>query len=573
MWPLAKRCSPWTCIGNFVWWWSARQSRPEKKRENSSSCSRRNPSPTTIKSLPQAALMPGKLCGASTTKGPAARTLKPASCSTLKAQKVLFNSTEFIIFFLPLVAVVYFTLSRSVPHVWALRWLVVASVFFYGFWDPRYILLLLLSITANFIFGRLICKPYFTYRNQVLWIGVAFNIILLGIFKYTDFSIDNINFLFGLHLDHVGIILPLGISFFTFTQIAFLVDCYHDKVKNYSLTNYFLFVTYFPHLLAGPIIHHSEMMPQFDDASNKKLNPTNFRDGILLFSIGLFKKVALADTLAIWANQGFDNPHHMSFFVAWSTSLSYTFQLYFDFSGYTDMALGISKIFNIHLPINFNSPYKATSIQDFWRRWHITLSRFLRDYLYIPLGGNRKGESQAYFNIFLTFLLGGIWHGAGWTFAVWGILHGFGMIAHRLWQKTRIVMPRMLAWFVTFNFLNLGWVFFRAHTLNDALEIFRGMAGMEAFVLPTQILSLLPSFFRTFILGFGTVSNLADGTVMGCVEMTTFLIMSLLIVTLFNNSQEMSLRHKEIACVFILAFCLQKIAFNQVPSEFLYFRF
>ena len=486
---------------------------------------------------------------------------------------MLFNSIEYIVFFLPLVALLFFALNRFAHQIWALRLLVAASVFFYGYWDPTYILLLVLSMAANFIFGRLICSPSALHPKLVLWIGVAFNIILLGIFKFTDFTIDNLNFLFGSALPHLKIILPLGISFFTFTQIAFLVDCYHHKVKNYSLTNYFLFVTYFPHLIAGPIVHHSEMMPQFDDTANKRINPENLKDGVLLFFIGLFKKVVLADTLAFWANQGFNNPQGMTFFVAWSTSLSYAFQLYFDFSGYTDMALGASKIFNIYLPINFNSPYKALNIRDFWGRWHITLSRFLRDYLYIPLGGNRKGDLHMYFNIFLTFLLGGIWHGAGWTFALWGMLHGLGMIVYRLWEKTRITMPKVLAWFLTFNFVNVAWVFFRAHNVEDALIILRGMAGMEGFVLPTQILNLLPSFLRNYIQGLGTVPNLGDGTIMGFVEMAIFILMSLLIVTLFKNSQEMPVRHKEIACVFILAFCVQKIAFSQLPSEFLYFRF
>ena len=367
--------------------------------------------------------------------------------------------------------------------------------------------------------------------------------------------------------------LPLGISFFTFTQIAFLVDCSRSDTKSYGFVTYSLFVTYFPHLLAGPIIHHNEVMPQFDDRDNKRVNRDHLRDGALLFLIGLSKKVILADALTFWANRGFSDTSNMTFFVAWSTSLCYTFQLYFDFSGYTDMALGASMMLNIRLPINFNSPYKALNLQDFWKRWHITLSRFLRDYLYIPLGGNRKGKFRTVLNLFLTFTLGGIWHGAGWTFLLWGMLHGLGVVVFRLWQKTRIKMPVVIAWFLTFNFVNICWIFFRAQTFHDALAILRGMVGLEGLVLPHQLLNLLPTITRRFIGGSGTITNLGDGTVMGFIEMEAFLLLALMLAVFSKNSQEMSPRQREIACILTLAFCIQKVFFNQIPSEFLYFRF
>ncbi len=269
----------------------------------------------------------------------------------------------------------------------------------------------------------------------MLIVGILGNLLLLGYFKYADFFISNFNVAVGSNISLLHITLPLAISFFTFQQIAYLVDSYKGKVRKHNFISYTAFVTFFPQLIAGPIVHHSEMMPQFENIKNKIINKNNIAKGFFIFSLGLFKKVIIADTFAIWTKSGFDTSLTLNFLEGWATSLSYTFQLYYDFSGYTDMAIGAALFFNIHLPINFNSPYKATDIQDFWRRWHITLSRFLRDYVYIPLGGNRKGNYRTYLNLFLTFLVGGIWHGAGWTFIFWGFLHGVAIVVNRLWKN------------------------------------------------------------------------------------------------------------------------------------------
>ena len=263
--------------------------------------------------------------------------------------------------------------------------------------------------------------------------------------------------------------MPIAISFFTFQQIIYLVDSYRGETKEYAFLNYSVFVAFFPQLISGPIVHHKEMMPQFENNRNKIINHENIAIGMLFFSIGLFKKVVLADTFATWATNGFDRAEILYFFEAWATSLSYTFQLYFDFSGYADMAIGIGLLFNIRLPINFNSPYKSRDIRDFWRRWHITLSRFLRDYVYIPLGGNKGTSIKTYNNLMVTFLIGGIWHGAGWTFVFWGLLHGLALVLQRLWSSFGLKMPTLLAWFITYNFVNLAWVFFRAESFSDAL--------------------------------------------------------------------------------------------------------
>ncbi len=255
------------------------------------------------------------------------------------------------------------------------------------------------------------------------------------------------------------------------------------ETKEYDFLNYALFVTFFPQLIAGPIVHHKEMMPQFASRWNMVKRYKNIALGLFIFSIGLFKKVVIADTFAVWATAGFDTATTLNLIEAWATSLSYTFQLYFDFSGYTDMAIGIALLFNIKLPINFNSPYKALNIQDFWRRWHMTLSRFLRDYIYIPLGGNRKGEFRTYTNLLATFLIGGLWHGAGWTFIFWGFLHGLALVIHRVWQSLGFKMNKILAWFITFNFVNMAWIFFRAKEWDDAIKVLSGMFSLDNVVI------------------------------------------------------------------------------------------
>ena len=274
--------------------------------------------------------------------------------------------------------------------------------------------------------------------------------------------------------------LPLAISFFTFQQIAYLIDSYRGETAEYDFLSYALFVTFFPQLIAGPIVHHREMMPQFASRWALVARHGNILRGLFIFGIGLFKKVAIADTFAIWAIEGFDGGRQLDFFAAWATSLSYTFQLYFDFSGYCDMAMGAALLFNIRLPLNFSSPYKALDIQDFWRRWHMTLSRFLRDYLYIPLGGSRRSEGKTYFNLMATFVLGGLWHGASWMFVIWGALHGAALVAQRLWRSFGHPLPKAVAWLVTFLFVTVAWVFFRAKTMDDALRVLRGMVDLDS---------------------------------------------------------------------------------------------
>jgi alginate O-acetyltransferase complex protein AlgI len=396
---------------------------------------------------------------------------------------LIFSSAGFVFLFLPISVVVYFALTRARKTVLARLWLAVASLVFYGMWRVDYVPLLLASIAFNFWAGtRLTSAGLYGTRHGrwLLGAAIAINLAVLGYFKYAAFGAQILSGLSGAAFAVGDIALPLGISFFTFTQVAFLVDCYRGRVKEADPLNYALFVTFFPHLIAGPILHHSEMMPQFASRWTTRPRYRNILFGLCLFGLGLFKKVIIADSFARWSNYGFDGSHGLDFFSAWATALSYTFQIYFDFSGYSDMALGIAMLFNIRLPVNFNSPYMALSIQDFWRRWHMTLSRYLRDYLYIPLGGNRAGEVRTYLNLLITFTLGGLWHGASWMFVTWGVLHGLAMAINRLWQRFNRPLPVPLAWTLTFLFVVVTWVFFRARDWDAARRVLAGMVDVRS---------------------------------------------------------------------------------------------
>ena len=396
---------------------------------------------------------------------------------------MLFNSYNYLLYFLPLSLAGFFMLGRR-PG-WSVAWLVAASLFFYAWWDSRYLPLILVSIGFNFAVGRLLHRAP-RHARLVLAFGVSANLLLLGVFKYADFALVNAAALLGQALPLPHLVLPLGISFFTFTQIAYLVDVYRARAREPSVANYALFVSFFPHLLAGPILHHSEMMPQFASATNKHPQAANLAAGLFLLCIGVVKKVCFADQLAPLADAGFAHPEALSATGAWLAVAAYTLQIYFDFSGYTDMALGAARMFNIELPLNFNSPYHATNIREFWLRWHMTLSRFLREYLYILLGGNRHGAWRTALAVMTTFVLGGLWHGAAWTFVVWGALHGTGLVFYRAWERTGLVLPRPVAWAVTLLFVTVAWVFFRAPSLDSAAAMLRAMAGINVGTAATS---------------------------------------------------------------------------------------
>lgn len=442
---------------------------------------------------------------------------------------MLFNSYEFLFLYLPLTFAAFFLLAR-VDERLAAAWLALASIGFYGWWNPIYVPLLLGSIGFNFALGRAIAEAAGPRRRMLLTLAVAGDLLLLGYFKYANFFLDVANTLGGSHLHFAPIVLPLGISFFTFTQIAFLVDTYRGEVREYRFVHYLLFVTYFPHLIAGPVLHHKEMMPQFALASTYRISAENVAIGLSIFTLGLVKKVLLADSVALHASPVFAAAAQgatPTLLEAWCGALAYALQLYFDFSGYSDMAIGGSRLFGIVLPLNFNSPYQAESIAEFWRRWHMTLSRFLRDYLYIPLGGNRHGTLRRHLNLMLTMLLGGLWHGAGWTFVVWGGLHGAYLVVNHGWETLRARLGfagRSRAWRIaaralTFLAVLVGWVFFRAESFGAAFRILAGMAGLNGVVLPEAWLAAWPAQLvpaaRGAGLAFGTLDLFAGRSAVG----------------------------------------------------------
>lgn len=406
---------------------------------------------------------------------------------------MLFHSTDFLFLFLPVAFGVYLALTRWGRPRWALAWLSLASLFFYAWWKPPYVVLVLASIVFNHTLCTLMHRgdraTLAVRRRFLLPLGIVGNLGALAYFKYANFFVTTTNALAGTHFQFDHVILPLAISFFTFTQIAYLADVASGRAPRYHFLEYTFFVTFFPHLIAGPIVRHAEIMPQVAAEAHLAVAWRNIEVGATIFTIGLFKKMVLADGSAGYASPFFDAVHGGTWLTtsdAWVGSLAYAFQLYFDFSGYSDMATGLARLFGFKFPINFDAPYRAVNIIEFWRRWHITLSRFLRDYLYIPLGGNRGGRWVRYRNLFITMTLGGLWHGAGWTFVIWGMLHGVYLGINHAYsilmadRRPSFVPPalsRCIAWALTMLAVVIGWVFFRSADLPTALRVLTMMAG------------------------------------------------------------------------------------------------
>jgi alginate O-acetyltransferase complex protein AlgI len=393
---------------------------------------------------------------------------------------VLFNSGPFLFLFLPITLVGYFLISKTHLYYLSATWLFVCSLVFYRWDDPaRLISLILISIAFNYIFGRELVR---IHSKLLLFIAVAANLGLLTYFKYAFFITSNLSVF---NMPVVNVALPIGISFFTFTQIAFLIDAYRGEAKEYNPVHYGLFVTFFPHLIAGPILHHKEMMPQFARRETYNFSSASFTLGLSWFAAGIFKKVVLADGIAPYADAVFNAAEKAASncYDAWIGATCYALQIYFDFSGYSDMAIGLALMFNIALPLNFSSPYQATSLIEFWQRWHMTLSRFLRDYLYVPLGGNRRGKFRQYANLLITMLLGGLWHGAAWNFIIWGAIHGVGLLVNHAVRDIRSklndgipAMPAMIGAAATLLVVIVAWVPFRAHSLNATVVLLKAMA-------------------------------------------------------------------------------------------------
>lgn len=406
---------------------------------------------------------------------------------------MLFNSGLFFIFLL-IILVIYFVLNRLRFFSIAKIALVMASFIFYGYGGKYFVLLLLSSILVNYAIAWKMAGPNkggykkAPYGKFLLILGLAFNLGLLGFFKYADFVINNVNFFAKTGIPELDLIFPLAISFFTLQQIAFLVDTYEGLVDRRDFLDYSIFVSFFPQLIAGPIVHHKEMMPQFASQDNKLITPENISAGLFIFIIGLTKKIVFADNLAMFVDSGYTNAAYLSLLGSWITALAFTFQVYFDFSGYTDMAIGAALMFNINLPINFNSPFKAKSIIEFWQRWHITLTRFLTTYIYMAILRSLKkiNLSRAVFAVMVTWLISGLWHGPTWLFVIFGAIHGVALSINYVWRKYKQKMNPFLGWFLTFNVFVVSMVFFRAGSLDTAMEMLKGMFGFHEYFFPQQ---------------------------------------------------------------------------------------
>ncbi|MDY7226220.1 MBOAT family O-acyltransferase [Hyalangium rubrum] len=410
---------------------------------------------------------------------------------------MLFNSHVFLFAFLPLALLVYFGLGHRGHTRGALFSLMAASLVFYGWWSAGYVLLLVASLSFDYLLGARIARLAAVDKpraRRLLIVGLTIDLGLLAYFKYSGFLVENVQALLGTHWHYTPPVLPLAISFYTFQQVAYLVDCYRTAEREPSPLRYGLFVTFFPHEIAGPLVNHREMLPQFAEPDVARARTERITVGLICFFRGLFKKVAVADVVAQFANPVFaaaGRGEAIGLVDGWVGAVAYSLQLYFDFSGYSDMAIGLAWMFNIRLPLNFDTPYRSASIVEFWRRWHISLSRFLRDYLYVALGGNRKGRVRRYVNLMLTMVLGGLWHGAGWNFLLWGALHGSYLVLTHAWtaarerldlaplgQEGRWTRPLSIA--ATYVAVVVAWVFFRAETLDGALGVLKGMAGLSS---------------------------------------------------------------------------------------------
>ncbi len=475
---------------------------------------------------------------------------------------MIFSSYIFVFCFLPITLVVYYIFSSGDNSIFQRLFLIFASLFFYGFGNPKYLILLSISLFINYSIALLLQNLIsHNYRKILFLFGILFNIGLLIYFKYYNFFITNINFIFKTTFIPQSISIPLGISFFTFQQISFLISIYKKEEEAGSIFNYGLFVTFFPQLVAGPIVLYGEMLPQLNDYKRRFSNADNLVKGICLFVIGLFKKVVIADTISTIVDNGF-KISEIGFAAALITSVSYTLQIFFDFSGYSDMAVGLGKLFNIDLPFNFAAPYKSESITDFWRRWHITLGRMLHQYLYLPLGGNKKGSIRTCVNLLVTFLASGFWHGADWTFVLWGGCHGFLVVAERLLGRRLEIIPKKVRIAITFLTINFLWILFRAEKLRYALVMYKGILGLSGI-----------KFWQVSQLAEDGIINFPD--IINCLYILMLLLFLLFVVFKCKDSRDIvsdfKATRKNAVCIAII-FCIAVLCLSR-EVIFIYYKF
>lgn len=483
---------------------------------------------------------------------------------------MLFNSYIFILFFLPITLAGYFYFCHSEENSYRKIFLVTASFLFYAYWSSYQLILFLISILINYFIGlKIQATKEKIAKKHWLQLGLFFNILYLSYFKYKYFLLDNFNFIFqtDFHLNKVA--LPLAISFFSIQQVAYLVDIYEGLTHEKKLLDYSLFVSFFPRLTAGPIVHHKEIMSQLNDPSRKEFLIKNISLGLYLFIIGLAKKLLIADTFSDWVFEGFDQYQKLHFFHAWGTSLSYCFQIYFDFSGYSDMAIGVGYLFNIKIPKNFNSPLASKNIVEFWSKWHITLTNFITVYIFTPIlrAFSKPTFSNSMIAMFLAMLIAGLWHGAAWTFVLFGGLHGAGIVCVHILKKKKIKIPQLLSKFITFNFINICFVFFRAQNINDAFKVLKGMFGWSGIQFPKGIFPT--NFLHIFNIKIGEYMNNQENLELFMIGLCLYIVFktknSMQLADRFQPSQKLA-----ILSGLLLAFCL--LGLNQV-SKFIYFNF
>lgn len=488
---------------------------------------------------------------------------------------MLFNSYIFIFLFLPIALAGYYGFNYFRLYRYANIFLIGMSLWFYGYFNAKYLLIICGSVLINFLISR--GMEFLSRRQRIkrllLALGVCGNIAVIFYFKYYNFFLENVNTALKKSFELQNIVLPLGISFFTFQQISYLVDSYRGEgTKEYTFDEYTLFVTFFPQLIAGPIVLHSEVIPQFKNQKNRNLIPQNFSKGMYEFALGLFKKVIIADTFGRAAAYGFGSVDTLSSMEALVVSFSYTFQIFFDFSGYCDMATGIGYMFNIELPQNFNSPYKAASIIEFWDRWHMSLTRFLKTYVYIPLGGNRKGRIRTYINVMIVYLVSGIWHGANWTFILWGALHGFFSCLNRMFKKQWVKLSEVTRWAVTFMIVNILWIIFRADSVSSAILFIKKIFHLSDFSIRQELNDCFQ--LTEFKVAAEELSflNYLSSQITGF-YLWLFILGGFFIVLNFRNSREAEFKPTVGKALTVVFFMLWSVVSLAGISTFLYFDF
>jgi alginate O-acetyltransferase complex protein AlgI len=475
---------------------------------------------------------------------------------------MLFNSYVFLGIFLPCALLLVITVQQARSAEALLITVLFLSAIFYCYSSWQFFLLLIFSISVNYALSASLPSRVF------VTVGIIFNLSLLAFFKYAGFlgrELQNA----GLDVPIVSIGLPLAISFYTFKQISFLLDVNASRVTRPPLLQYASYVTFFPHLIAGPIVRFSEISGRLSRELPFRITTTGFKLGFIFLSFGLAKKVAVADTLARNADYGFQSLAAISTLEAWVALLSFSLQIYFDFSGYSDIAIGLALMFGIRLPDNFRSPYRATNVSDFWRRWHISLSRFLRDYLYLPLGGNRRGRLRTVVNLFVVMGLGGLWHGANWTFLIWGLLHGVYLSIYRLWQTTHFRLPAALAWALTFSGVTLAWVFFRSPDFSHAMLFLNRMFDSQALILPPRLEAIAGglSIFQGARFGDTKIATLTDWLIIGLALAAVLTMPSTKSIAIISRGRALW----AVACGFLLG--VSTILLLEKPSVFIYFNF